>query len=152
MKKKIIVVTLIIGLIGLGIIVREVQKSQEIRSNASSDIVQEEGKLVDQFPDFPVFPEAILEGSRKMPQASEGKGYMAEWQLAPDKEIKTVMQWYLKELETQGWTITQRPVDPEGYGEQVAQAEKGTMHALIQIEKERDAIEITIDFPLVYQK
>lgn len=121
------------------------RNTQTYRSNASSDIVQEEGQLVEAFPDFPEYPGALLEESSQRQQAiNTNQDIRAAWQTSDP--VPTVMSWYVTELPKNGWTV-EPPDDPMAQGEQVAQLSKDDLRGYIGIENEgTNKTEIVVDF------
>ena len=110
------------------------------------------GQLITGFPDFPVYPGATIVSSAKVKQNEDpAKGYRAEWEVQAESVTK-VMQWYLQELKSKGWTILESPNDPESYGEQIASASKNGSIAYFVVElKEPGLIEIKVEIPLTNQ-
>ena len=108
------------------------------------------GQLIPGFPQFPVYPGAVVKKSLKAKQVQDpAKGYRAEWEIPQKKSVPEVMQWYLAELKNQGWVINEPPVDLQTYGEQVSKISKGDLMAYLNVEigDDNNSTEIMVDIP-----
>lgn len=102
-----------------------------------------EGKLIEGFPDMPVYPGAKLVASAKVNPADVADlGYRTRWD-TKDGVIQ-VMQWYETELPKNGWEY-EVPDDQASNGEQVAKITKEGYVGYVAAEMEGDHIEIVVD-------
>lgn len=113
--------------------------------------ITEKNSLVPGFPQFPVYPNAVLIESVKMIQATDDKGYYALWEIDQEIGVPAVMQWYIDELQNTGWEITEYPAYAN-QGEQIIKLKKGTTNALVNVDSHGKGVEILVDFPLTYEE
>ncbi len=154
-NKRIFIIVLILAVstLTLVLLINVIKQRQTSTTHASENsftpdeaINQVEGKnsLISDFPDFPVYPQAIIqESSMRREPIHSGKDLHAVW--VTNDPVKPVMEWYLSELEKSGWQVTP-PDDMESVGEQVAQLSKDSLVGYIGIELEEQHTEIVIDF------
>jgi hypothetical protein len=101
------------------------------------------GKLMDGFPEFPVYPQAKLVASAKTNPANEPDlGYRAKWDT--QASVIDVMAWYETELPKSGWSY-EAPDDKASSGEQVAKISKGDLTGYVAAEIEGNVVEIVVD-------
>lgn len=122
------------------------QIPQEVKKDPN--IIEQEGQLVEGFPEFPVYGDAVLVKSASLVQpGTSSQGYRAEWRLSQGS-VPEVMAWYIEELKVAGWDV-EESVDPEGYGEQISKASKGEIVAYLRVELLKGGeIEIEVDMPI----
>ena len=82
---------------------------------------RKEVKLVEEFPQIPVFPASILLDSKKS-DSEEGFVYEATWQT--NEAVPAIETWYEKELQKAGWKIETTPADYENESIQLLVVEK----------------------------
>ena len=107
-------------------------------------------KLIEGFPEFPVYPGATLEASAKV--NSEGQtdmGYRVKWET--HDPVPKIARWYERELAKAGWKVTPSS-DPQSEGEQVIKIEKDIgskeFSGYVAPEMEGDEVEIIVDLRL----
>lgn len=113
-----------------------------------------QNKLVATFPDFPVYPGALIVESRKLDGAIDNmKGYSADWEIEGNEPtVDTVVSWYKTQLVNAGWTLM--PIDPSNNVgvEQYVKASKGSQNALVTIEtgegSDPNNVGILLEIPL----
>ncbi len=110
MKRNLILIfiLLVVSLSALTIVISKLRKNESTQGTpvGASNLVgpnQVEGKLVDNFPDFPVYPSARIANSNKDIKAAMVI-YGAKWTISGDNVIREVENWYVKELSGAGWT------------------------------------------------
>jgi len=104
-----------------------------------------QGHLVTGFPDYPIFPGASIIGSYKKIDG-ERIGFEATWETNVPQG--TVADWYLEEFNKyKGWTIHELPENFDS-PELVFLLEKNNQKSTLEIEREDDITEITVEFPL----
>ena len=105
--------------------------------------VELKGKLLPEFPEFPVYPGSKLVASSTVnPPELELQGVRAKW--TTSDSVKQSMQWYLTQLENNSWKINFTD-DPESEGEQIAYISNDRFEGYIATEVEDDATEIVAD-------
>lgn len=119
----------------------EEAKVSEVATDPSFPEVM--GKLIEGFPELPVYPGATLVASAKTnPDGVADLGYRAKWDTKDS--VVQVMNWYETEMPKAGWEYT-APDDKTADGEQVARISKGDYTGYVAAEIEGDAIEIVVD-------
>ena len=103
------------------------------------------GKLVEGFPQFPIFPDSVVEKSYKKEEGGRA-GFEADY--TSNKSPKEAIVWYRDELKKLGWSIYSEQI--EGVqGEFNIMAERGKEKVNIFAEKEEgEETEIAIEIPL----
>lgn len=102
-----------------------------------------QGRLIEGFPEFPVYSGATLIGSaRTSPVDTADTGYRTKWTAKDD--VPTVMKWYQAELPKIGWKI-ELSGDPANTGEQVVQISKGELRGYLGIEAQSTGVEIIVE-------
>lgn len=119
---------------------------QDLNLQQESDTMEVEGELVPDFPEFPMYPGAVIaESSQRQVYRQESGDVRAEW--TADGTVMKVMDWYLKVLPNNGWTITELPDDRKSEGEQIVQFNKTNLYGTLIIEGEKVGLtKIVIDF------
>jgi hypothetical protein len=108
-----------------------------------------EGELAADFPDFPVYPGAVIDSSLEI-KSDAPSSFTATWE-TPGDDVLLVMHWYEDQLSnTPGWTI-ESPPDYENSGEIQLIAHNGTrrLYLTVETEAEPGIIEIHADFPQI---
>ncbi len=152
-SKNIFYFLIILGIAALMIIVfsaGEIEKFfsgkvDQAEIEKDPNVVEVENKLVANFPEFPVYPGAVIEkSSGRIETINTGQDLRAVW-ISDEKSVQTVMNWYIDELEKSGWQV-EKPNDPIAMGEQVAQIKKDDLSGYIAVEDEAGTTEIVADF------
>jgi len=150
MMKRVYVILAVLGVIFLLSIIlpKDKQQNSQIEpqpeQQVRSEKVEVEGKLVEGFPQLPIFPDATVEKSYK--KESGGKvGYEAVY--LTNKFPKEAMVWYREELEKQGWTIIDEQI--EGTESEFSlMVERGGKKVNVFAENEDGETEISVEIPL----
>src|SRR3989344_8494272 len=119
-----------------------INKNNQSRREPGMTLIK--GKLVESFPQLPVYPGSSVEKSYKK-VAGARVGYEAEY--LTDKSPKEAMLWYKDELTKQGWTIISEEIEDEE-GEFSLMLEKNGEKVKVFAENEDGKTEISIEFPL----
>ena len=152
MKKIVLILisVLAITIIVLSILVwqRRNQQTTSVEEPTPPGVYEVEKTLVEGFPEFPVYPGAVIEESSELDQVPDArKGYYAEWEIDEILTATEVMNWYFEELQKTGWTIVEYPNDREATGEQVARVEKGEYLVYLEVSVQENFTEIEIFIP-----
>ena len=107
-------------------------------------MISVKGKLVESFPQLPVYPASTVEKSYKK-EAGAKVGYEAEY--LTDRSPKEAMRWYKAELVKQGWTIISEEIE-DVEGEFSLMVEKNGEKVNVFAENEDGKTEISIEIPL----
>lgn len=79
-----------------------------VKQNIPSSVTQLEGALPEDFPDFPVYPDASLTNSQITKATPNQPGVYQEF-LSSDSKVADIIAWYVQYLSTAGWTIVRMP-------------------------------------------
>ena len=101
------------------------------------------GKLVKDFPQLPVYPDAVLLNSNKT-QEKEKVGFEANWEV--NASVFEVMTWYVDAFSESGWIFEEEPEVNETF-EQYFIAERNGFRVQIIVEKEEGGTLINAEFP-----
>lgn len=122
------------------------------QSSLKEDRIFFEKQLAPDFPEFPVYPKATLEeSSQRVTPLGTGNDLYAEWYTTDS--VGTVMKWYLKVLQIEGWMV-EFPETPESSGEQIAKIYKGKFSGdlVVENELEENKVEIVVDLVVSVEK
>lgn len=76
----------------------------ETQTSPSDGVVRVEGRLVEGFPtNIPIFPSLVVEESIRITDSSGDVNYRTTW--VTETELRSVLDWYMTELNQNGWTI-----------------------------------------------
>ena len=150
-KKSLLIILILVFLVGFIGVVTYLKVNnialpgQSVDKKIATDpnFVEVEGKLIDGFPEIPVYPDAELVGSSK-PNGNfeETQGYRAKWYVSGT--VMEVMDWYIEELSMKGWTIVS-PNDSTAVGEQVTDISNNEFKGYLAVEVDDEKIEIVVD-------
>ena len=119
-----------------------INKNNQTRQEPGMTLIK--GKLVENFPQLPVYPASTVAKSYKT-EAGAKVGYEAEY--LTDKTPKEAMLWYKEELLNQGWKILSEEIESVE-GEFSLMVERGREKVNIFAENEDGKTEISIENPL----
>lgn len=115
-------------------------------NTAANEKIELTGELIADFPILPVYENASLVNSYKK---TEGQrvGFEANW--TTDDAVNVVMNWYMQNVQNDGWTVLEPPANPDADSEQFAVLEKDGRRLNLTVEQETLAeTEIHAEFPL----
>lgn len=139
MTKKVSVFLVILFLILTVIVIGQKDKERVEPGKTTA-----KGKLVEGFPQLPIFPDAVVEKSYK--KESGGKiGYEAVY--LSETPPKEAMIWYRDELKKSGWSIYDEQIE-EVESEFSIMAEREGKKLNVFAENEEGETEISVEIPL----
>ncbi|OGH10661.1 MAG: hypothetical protein A2857_01910 [Candidatus Levybacteria bacterium RIFCSPHIGHO2_01_FULL_36_15] len=94
------------------------------QTNFNQQLVSHEVKLVKDFPQIPLYPNAILLDSSTV-QINQQIKYLATWK--SDATLQEISRWYANQLDPAGWIIQVRPADTNSSTIQEYYAQKGNL-------------------------
>lgn len=112
----------------------------------SSEKVELTGELIPDFPILPIYENATLVNSYKK---TEGQrvGFEANW--ITSDPVNIVMNWYMQQVQNDGWIVIESPENPDADSEQFAVLEKDGRSLHLTVEQETlTETEIHAEFPL----
>ncbi len=155
-KKFILLAAVVIIFISVVTLIAKIKhQSQATLTQASETNIPKDqlftsvkNNLISQFPNFPVYPGALVSESRKFTGAVENnKGYSALWKLETADSVSLVADWYKSELIKDDYILDE--ILPDGPDEQIIKAKKdGNSYILIMEKEDQSGIEILLDIPL----
>lgn len=108
--------------------------------------VEKEGEFISDFPQIPVYFNATLVNTYKKTE-NDKTGYEANWNT--DDTVYSVMQWYINNLENDGWLTLELPQNQDSDAEQFAIFLRKGKTLYLTVENEDGVLtEIHAEFPL----
>lgn len=105
-------------------------------------------KLPSDFPDIPVYTNAVLVSTNKT-ISNSGDGYVGIWK--SEKNVSDITGWYSTSLKNSGWTIDIAPENTASNEIQYLVAKKSdTVVQLSVLRSQNGGTEITTSFPVNY--
>ncbi len=113
--------------------------------NKTVSLQSQQGELVKEFPEFPVYPTAQIENSY-VKHDGDRIGYEAKWEMP--EPVSAVLKWYLERLPSEGWVLNDVPENLSIESEQFLIANKGEVAVYLTIERDGDKTEVIAEVPL----
>lgn len=142
MVKKIFIIVPVI--IILGLMFAAIFISRKNREQAQTTKVSASDNVVQEMPQHPVFPDAVLEKTDKKVESGKA-GFEAAYSIQSSPQEAIV--WYRSEIIRQGWTIYDESVSG-AVTDLYIRARKGSELMNIFSEAEDGKTEVTIEYPL----
>ena len=148
---KTITTKAIIGLVGVAIVlIAALLAYQFLKGGTANNVINNQwdtktaeakNELVNNFPDFPIYPEAKVINSRML---SDTQNQYFEAFFESDKSVTEVRSWYVQELKKDGWKLVTEESN-RTMNESTAVYKKGNSKVGLSVENENQGeTEITI--------
>lgn len=138
---------LVLGLVVVAFVIFSDRKSIVFDNQAGGsdyEVIEIQGGLPDGFPLLPVFPQASIVSSVK---SLEGSRMVYSAKFEAEAGVVEVAQWYLDQMQNEGWEVVSRPLQISPIGEQEFVFSKNGLETDIVFELEGVVTDVMVSFP-----